>query len=211
MAILVHNLFPFSPDLQAADLWKEINGVGDPELKRLAEHLPDTLLKARAESTTKKYIAAYGRWRSWAARNHTSSFPVSIPMFALYLQDLGEKSKSRHAVKEAINAVSWVQSLAGVEPISQNGLIKSVGEGFQRSLAQPKVKKEPVTSDMLRGMVASMGPAPSLSQVRLLNICLLAYAAFLRMDELIKLRCCDVRFTPEGMEITISSSKTDQY
>ena len=87
------NLFPFSPDLQAAELWKEINGVGDPELKRLAEHLPDTLLKAWAESTTKKYIATYGRWRSWAARNHTSSFPVSIPMFALYLQDVRDLSQ----------------------------------------------------------------------------------------------------------------------
>ena len=35
--------------------------------------------------------------------------PVAAPMFALYLQDVGDRSKSRHAVKEALNAVSWIQ------------------------------------------------------------------------------------------------------
>ncbi len=40
---------------------------------------------------------------------------------------------------------------------------------------------------------------------------LLAYAAFLRYDELSKLRCCDVKFTADSMSIHITSSKTDQY
>lgn len=68
----------------------------------------------------------------------------------MYFQDLGERSKSSAAVSEAINAIAWVQRLAGVEPVSQNQLVKSVSEGFQ---AKPKKKKEPITTEMLEKWV----------------------------------------------------------
>lgn len=72
------------------------------------------------------------------------------------------------------------------------------------------MRKEPVTTDMLSALVSSLSANPSLSDVRLVAACLLAFSAFLR-DELAKLRCCDVTFTPQSMSIYIASSKTDQY
>ena len=169
------------------------------------------MFQARASSTTTKYTRAYQRWKDWVEKEHGgNSFPVSIALFALYLQHLGESTKSHFAVTEAVNAVAWVQRMAGVETVAQNHLIKSISEGFQKSLACPRKKKEPVTPAMLRELVASLGVSPSLSEVRLATICLLAYAAFLRIDELRSLRCCDVAFTQDGMEIHIAKSKTDQ-
>ena len=169
-------------------------------------------MQARAKTTTNKYARAYQRWKEWAEKKHADGgFPVNVALFALYLQHVGEKGKSRAAVSEAVNAVSWVQWLAGEEPVSQNPLIKVINEGFQRSLAQPRKKKEPVTPKMLREVVASFGATPSLAEVRLGSICLVAYAAFLRINELRQLHCCDITFTPEGMSINIATSKTDQY
>ena len=78
-------------------------------------------------------------------------------------------------------------------------------------LARPKSRKEPVTADMLKEMVEAAGPDPSLTDVRLLAMCLVAFAGFLRCDELIKLRCSDIVFNTESMVITIVGSKTDQY
>ena len=60
-------------------------------------------------------------------------------------------------------------------------------------------------------LVASIADLPSLSEIRLATICLLAFAVFLRFDELEKLRCCDVKFKEGKVEITITSSKTDQF
>ena len=57
-----------------------------------------------------------------------------------------------------------------------------------RVLAKPRKKKEPVTTGMLREQVVSVGPNPSISEARLASMCLLAYVAFLRSDEIIKLR-----------------------
>ena len=129
-------------EFSGAKVWQQINAFQDPELVRLAAALPETVLKARADSTTRKYIGAYKRWAKWASTKELSVQPVEAAQFVLYLQHLGESTNSRAAVAEAVNAVSWVQRLAGEEEISGNTLVKSVVEGFQRKLAQPKIRKE---------------------------------------------------------------------
>ena len=64
---------------------------------------------------------------------------------------------------------------------------------------------------MLKRLVDTLPSKPSLTEVRLAASSLLAYAAFLRFDELAKLRCCDVLFEQDRMSIHITSRKTDQY
>ena len=54
---------------------------------------------------------------------------------------------------------------------------------------------------LLLAMVEAAGPIPFP----------VAFAGFLRWEELLKLRCADMAFNPEGMVIQITSSKTDQY
>ena len=110
-----------------------------------------------------------------------------------------------------MHALSWLHGLAGLQPLGGSPLVKATLEGLRRILAKPKVQKEPVTADMLKAMVEAAGPAPSLTEVRLLAVCLVAYAGFMRCEELVKLRGSDVTFHAEGMVVKIESSKTDQY
>ena len=138
-------------------------------------------------------------------------FPVLSHQFVLYLQHVATESHSKSAVEEAVQAISWVQQIAGYNSIGQDTIVKVVLSGLQRDLAKPKVKKEPVTLDMLRKMAETAGTAPSLTDSRLLAIVLLAFAAFLRFSEIAKLRCNDIVFHPGHMVVKISSSKTDQY
>ena len=139
-----------SLDFQQSEIWMQVLQFEDPQLIHLAQALPQTVLQARAKGTTDKYAGAYRRWKVWAEREHSGrGFPVSVALFAWYLQHVGETVKSWSAVSDAVNAVSWVQSLAGVEPVSRNPLIKAINEGFQRSLAQPRRRKEPVTPEIL--------------------------------------------------------------
>lgn len=56
-----------------------------------------------------------------------------------------------------------------------------------------------------------MGASPSLSDVRLAASCLLAFAAFLRYDDLARLHCCDIKFEEKHMSVYLTASKTDQY
>ena len=66
---------------------------------------------------------------------------------------------------------------------------------------QPKMCKEPVTADMLKAMVDLVGQEPSSSDVRLLAVCLVAFAGFMHCDELLKLQCSDIAFGTESMTI----------
>ena len=202
----------FNTGVFSAGAWPLLGNLEDPELRRLAQSLPATVLRSRSDSTTKKYLGAFQRWKTWAeARQGVLSFPVHELHLVLYMQHLSESTESKAAVEEAVHALSWLHGLAGLQPFSGSPLVKATLEGLRRILAKPKVRKETVTADMLKAMVEAAGPAPSLTEVRLLAVCLVAYAGFMRCDELLELRGSDVTFNAKGMVDKIESSKTDQY
>ena len=183
----------------------------DPELVRLAKNIEATVLSSRAATTTKKYTYAFLRWKEWATTKELASFPVNEVNLSLYLQHIGETSGSKAAVETAVHATAWSHELAGIPPPSDSPLVQATLKGLQRQLAKPVVKKQPVTVKMLQDIVASLGGRPTLSEIRLAAAALLAFSAFLRYDELAKLRCCDIKFQVDCMFVHISSSKTDKF
>lgn len=199
-------------DMLKSDPWVSLRQVQDPELVALAESLPDTVLNARADSTTRKYICGFNRWKAWADKKvEIANFPVESTHLALYLQHVANNTRSKAAVEEAVNAISWVHKVAGIPSPDGAPLVKMALNGLQRCLARPKLKKKPVTVEMLQEIVASMSSNPTLAEVRLSTICLLAFAAFLRFDEISKLRCSDLQFQASYVLVKIQSSKTDQF
>ena len=76
-----------------------------------------------------------------------------------------------------MNALSWMHQAAGLQPVSSAPLVQAALAGFRRMLAQLKVRKEPVTA-----VVDTAGPEPSMSEVRLLAVCLLAFAGVLHCE-----------------------------
>ena len=119
------------------------------------------------------------------------------------------KSSNRGGVESAVMAAS--RGWATVSGLSLVQAALAEHRRLRRILAQPKVRKEPVTAEMLKAMVDAAGPEPSLSEIRLLAVCLLVFAGFLRCEELLKLVCADVQFNQEGLVLSIKSSKTDQF
>ena len=54
----------FSAEMMTGTVWADIAGLQDPELRHLAESLPTTILRSRADSTVTKYAYACRRWKS---------------------------------------------------------------------------------------------------------------------------------------------------
>ena len=138
-------------------------------------------------------------------------FPVKGTEFDLYLQHLGDTTGSKSAVKEAVQSVDWVHQLTGYPSMSDLPFVHMVLDGLHRKIAKPKVRKEPVTRDMISALVKSFDKSSSLADVRLAAACLLVFSACLRYDEISKLRCCDITFNPQRMVVRLASSKADQY
>ena len=156
-----------------------LNELEDPELKCWPVSFP-------VQSSTVVLTAPPGNIWVWATSHSLTSVPAKPHEVALYLQHLAEESGSKSAVEEACHALAWVHSTAGLASPSSHPFVKATLEGFQRSLAKPVVKKEPITLEMLKAMVDDANKSGSLSDLRLVTACLLGFAGFLRFDEMIK-------------------------
>ena len=146
----------------------------------------------------------------WASQHKLPVFPAKAIHVTLYLQYLGECNASRASAEEAVNGLAWAHSLAGIESPTSNPLVKNALDGLKRTLARPVNKKAPFTTEMLQAIVQDAEQNDSLANVRLATMCLLAFAGFLRFDELSNIHPCDLCFEKDFVKLYIPKSKTDQ-
>ena len=172
------NKFVCCADVFEQGAWNQCQAVNDPELRELAQILPDIVIRGKAPSTVKQYSGAFLRWKAWAAKkSEVRCFPVSPFHFSLYMAYLIQKASSPAPVEQAVCAVSWVHKLALREDPTEHPLVGQMLAGAKRILCKPVAKKQPITPSMLSLLVSRFGgkDAP-LSDVRTLAICLVSFA-----------------------------------
>ena len=88
--------------------------------------------------------------------------------------------------------------MAGLSKISNHPLVDSMVSASQRILRTPKVKKDPITPEMLKALEESKitDKSPSLSDLRSIALCLIGYEGFFRFSELCHIKACDVKLFP---------------
>ena len=118
-------------------------------------------------------------------------FPASPFHFAIYLRHLMTEAKTASSQESAVHSIAWFHQLGGEASPSDHPLVKS-------TLAGQLVASKAIS-------------IASLYNIRSVVICLLAFAAFLRFDELAKLVRSDVKIENDMLKLFIQSSKTDQY
>ena len=190
-----------------AGVWSQLETC---ELQRLAAATRATVVGSRADSTTKKYWAAFRQWKEWAKLHDLPPFPVKEAHLMLYLQAVGEQTKSKAAVEEAYNAQAWAHHLGSQPTPTEAAAVKLQLQGLQRQLAKPVQKKKLITVEILASIVEDAEQSGSLADLHLATACLISYAGFLRFDELIQIKAFEIQVYPSSMVISIPRSKTDQ-
>jgi integrase len=115
-------------------------------------------------------------------------------------------------IDTATYSIRWAHSLAGLASPTDESFVKSVLEGCRRIHAKAKSPKEPISSEDLAKLVADKGGNDaSISDIRLLFICLVAFAGMLSSDEIISLKVRDVVFLHDHMAIRLPKRKNDQF
>ena len=198
------------PDVLSSGAWTILKELEDPELQGLAKRLPTSILNSKAESTTRKYLGAFRRWKTWASNHSLDVLLAAEQHVALYLQHVAETSNSRAATEEAGYALAWVHDLAGVASPTIGILVQTTLQELRRVLAKPVQKKEPITIKMLMPMVDDLNKNVTQANLRLTASCLLAFAGFLRFNKLVNVCCCDMSIGVDMLKICIPKSKTDQ-
>lgn len=194
-------------------MWSGLNDFQDPKLKELAEKLPDIVMHSREDATVKQYRYGFQRWKLWAAQfEEIKALPASPMHVSLYLVSIMQYAKTSSPVTTAFYSISWAHKLAGVQDPTDHVLPKRVKESALRKLGHGKNKKEPVTPEMLSNLVQKYASdSATLSDLRLVVMCLIAFTAFMRFDELSSIRAQDIEFEVSYFRIFVERAKNDVY
>ena len=181
-----------------------------PELNGLAQDMPGVIREARAPSTNKAYDGAYSKWEKWTDNySEVVSVPAKPAHVVLYLLFLARSATSFSSINLAICAIAWAHRRVGLVSPSTSIIVIEALNGIKRRLAKPSVPKEPFSLNNIIAMIDVMDPL-SLRDIRNTALIVLGFYAFLRVDELRKLRCSNVIIHLSHLELTISQSKCDQ-
>lgn len=176
--------------------------------------LPQLLVGSRAENTCSAYRRGFLRWRKWASSNGLDSkdtLPAKALHVALYLASLIQTANSPSPIINAFYSIKWFHELFDFNSPTDSKLVLNILEAAKRKLSKPIRKKEPVTIELLNKVFDSLFEIRNIKNQRFISACLLGYAGFMRSEEVINLRRCDLVFNNAYMSVFIESSKTDKY
>ena len=184
--------------------------LNNPQLLGLAQEIPEVLCKARAPNTNKSYGLAFKRWTRWAEEYPEISVLPAQPLhIILFLIFLAKTAKSYSVINIAVCAINWAHNLAGLDSPTRHVLIVETLNGLKRQLARPTIPKEPFEREHIHKLFDILDPG-KLTDIRNTLIIVLAYFAFLRVDELRHVCTQHIEINNSHAEITIPKSKCDQ-
>lgn len=184
-----------------------------PGLQHLLDQMPAFCLASKASNTQRQYKNAFNLFCKFCLSfNITLTLPASDTSVSVYLIHLTNAGKSASTINEAFCVISWAHRLAGLADPCKSDLVKTIREGSIRSVGRCVVKKEPITPEILRQLVNVYGfHNTDLKNIRVVCMCLLCYAGFLRFAELANLRRHHVFIYDNHVKLFLESSKTDVY
>ena len=178
----------------------------------MVSSLQGTVLASKASTTTDKYLGGWKRWKSFAGQHKLQVFPVKRTDLALYIEHLSGSAVTISPIDTTIYSIRWAHNLSAIPSPTEDSFVKAVAEGCRRRLAKPKSPKEPISAQVLSKLVADKGGQDaSISDFRLLFMCLVSFAGILRCEETISLRVRDISFFHDHMTVHVPKRKNDQY
>ena len=174
-----------------ADLVKEAvrhqyGQVKNSKLKLLAESLPEVIQQSKAKNTKIKYFRGFERYRNWTIEfNEVTVLPASSVHITLLILQLIQDNVSCSIIDEVLYGIKWVHNICGFTDPCDSSIVSAVIEAARRLLSVPVRKKESATPEIMLSLFRQYGrPDANLSDLRLLALCTLGYAGFLRFSEL---------------------------
>ena len=184
-------------------------------LKPLVKLIPNLLAVSRAPSTLKGYHAHFQKWKAWAARfPEVIFFPALELHVALYLISLIQSGYSFTTISLAYYSISFFHNSCVVRNPCDSSFVKAVLEGCKRFSAKSvsTTKRLPILPEHLHALVDKFaGSDAGLPDIRDVCFCLVAFAGFLRFNELCNIKWSDIVFKDTYFALYIPRSKTDQY
>ena len=138
--------------------------------------------------------------------------PAKPYYVAIYINHLLFVGKNKGCITAALYAIRWGHRVVGMESPTDNPLVKLAYEGALRMCGGETTKKDPMTVDAVNQVVLKYANKYSnLMDLRFTIVCLLGFAGFMRIEELLQVRLKHLTIFGDRLEIFLPHSKNDQH
>lgn len=175
----------------------------------IAERASGYAEASTSENTRRAYRAAWTDFTAWCAQRQLCPLPAAEATVGMFLADRAGNMKMS-SLRLRLAAISMAHKAKGQQLDTRTPQISAVMRGIARTHGSAVTKKAPATLDVVRDAVRALGREGRLKYVRDRVILLLGFAAALRRSELVAIDIEDLRFTAEGLVLTLPRRKTDQ-
>ena len=163
--------------------------------------LLELVLSANAPGAIARYAGGWNRWRSWSKSRvvvpHLPSEPLHVALYILELTNTALQNGHGSAViDKAVYSIRWGHKLATLASPVDHPIVTSAAEEARRRLARPVQPKEPISEHMLLEIAERYNtPSAPLLALRFLFILLIGYFGLFRMNEILRIRPCDIQIS----------------
>ena len=143
-----------------------------------------------------------------------ASLPAAFTNIATFIVYQLKQNFSLSIIQSYVYAIHWYHDLFAPENENpaHHKTVKYLMDACKRICKKPRKKKDPITPNHLASMAHIIGGLrANLLELRNFTMILIAFAGFLRFDELSDIKAHDVTFYSYYMTIFIEKSKCDQY
>ena len=168
---------------------------------------------AESDSSHTKACDALQGWECLATLHTTDvTLPANPLHVRLYSAHLAGLASSPSVLDAAYYGTKWAHKLCGLPDPTCHSLPTIVMDSARRVLGKPAVAKNPITVDMLKAWCNKFSSkSTTLRDLRFIAMSLVAFAGFLRFNEVVRIRCSDLVFEDSHLTIVIHKSKTDGF
>lgn len=163
---------------------------------------------AKAASTRRLYRQQWERFAVWCGGHGLEVLPAAPATVALYVSDLATAGRRVAGIELAVVAVSQAHKAAGHASPGSSAPVREVLKGIRRAVGVAPSQKVPICLEELRAMLVAL--PDNLAGRRDRALLLVGFAGAFRRSELASLDHSDLSFTPDGLEVILRRSKTDQ-
>lgn len=159
---------------------------------------------ATSHNTRKAYQADIRHFVYWGGR-----LPTSAEIIMKYLRYHAELLNPRTLARRLTAIKNWHICQGHADPTAHPAIQKTM-TGIKNVHGKPKEKATPLTLETIAKMSAFLMESNRLIDYRNRALLLVGFFGAFRRSELVGIKWSDITFVPEGMEILVTRSKTDQ-
>lgn len=182
---------------------RTMNKTIETNRKRSRDRVRTYMTSALAANTASAYLSDLRHFRGWGGR-----IPATPEMVARYVADCAGAFKASTLARRLAAISSAHLAIAKESPV-RSDLVRRTMRGIQRVHGTAVKQARPVSVEMLRAMARPRDELAPLRDLRDRALLLLGFAGGFRRSELVALRPMDLRFSREGLIVTLQRSKTD--